>query len=223
MEDIIKDYLQPDFIEEVIKLGASDIINEEIDKGVLFCKELRPGDSFSFYNLPLYVLTRLIKPKIVIETGCQNGASTQAILYGMFRNNKGKLITIDSGKNSTDGSHKLTIGEPGERVFKVLKDRWTLIKDYTFNVLYDVFDEIYKDDQVDLFFHDSDHSSDCMNFELGLAAEYEVPYISMHDHYEQWNSKILKDYTQIIANNRPNVHELNGVYHNVLRLWRKNQ
>lgn len=222
----VRDFLLQDFINECyenFELSEVDfIMNEDIDENLLHSKTLRPGDSFSFYSLPLYTICRIIKPSIVIETGTQNGGSAQTILYVLHKNKKGVLHSIDSGSNSTDGTHIITSGKPGEKISDFLKERWILHVGFSYDILPTLLEEVKN---VDLFFHDSDHSKNCVEFEFKKIIEYIGPnsLIGLHDHYDQWDHRvILKNFNQVLAKNRPNVHFSNGDYHNVLRLWKKN-
>jgi hypothetical protein len=218
----IKNELQADFIEEISKWpGFKEVLGEEINEDLLISKKLRPGDSFSFYSLPLYVVCRLTRPRSVIETGTQNGGSTQAILYALHKNNFGTLYSIDSGDTSTDKSHSLTNGTPGQFVLSYLKSRWELTIGLSYDKLQGILDRI---STVDLFFHDSDHSKGCVEFEFESVVKHcqKRSLVGLHDHYDQWDYRtILKGFQQVIGIKRPLVHSKDGVYHNVLRLWEK--
>lgn len=220
----IKDYLKKDFIEECLSFfgeSVSEILNEDVDEVLLHSMNLRPGDSFSFYSLPLYVVVRMIKPENIIETGTQNGGSAQTMLYALHKNGKGTLHSIDSGNVSTDNTHVITIGLPGEKITEFLKERWKLHLGFSYDVLRPLLDEIKT---VDLFFHDSDHSKKCIEFEFSEIIKNitNASLVGLHDHYDQWDSKsILNGFEQIFAKTRPNQHLANGEYHNVLRLWKR--
>lgn len=221
----IIDNLKKDFIEEcLIYFGESvnDVLNEDIDEILLHSKTLRPGDSFSFYSLPLYVVVRMIKPENIIETGTQNGGSAQTMLYALHKNGKGTLHSIDSGDSSTDNTHVITIGKPGEKITDFLKERWKLHLGFSYDKLRPLLDEI---GTVDLFFHDSDHSKKCIEFEFSEVIKNinNKSLVGLHDHYGQWDSEsLMMDFEQIFAKKRPNTHKQNGEYHNVLRLWKRN-
>lgn len=220
----VKDYLKEDFIAECLDFfgeEVNEVLNEDVDDILLHSKQLRPGDSFSFYSLPLYVVVRMVKPDNIIETGTQNGGSAQTMLYGLYKNKKGILHSIDSGNESTDNTHVITVGLPGERMTEFLKERWRLHLGFSYDKLRPLLDEIKT---VDLFFHDSDHSKKCIEFEFGEIVKNinKNSLIGLHDHYGQWDSQsILNGFKQIFAKKRPNTHSQGGQYHNVLRLWKK--
>ena len=221
----IINYLKEDFIQECLDFfgnEVNEILNEDVDDILLHSKNLRPGDSFSFYSLPLYVVVRMIKPENIIETGTQNGGSAQTMLYALHKNGKGTLHSIDSGSESTDNTHLITVGTPGEKITDFLKERWKLHLGFSYDKLRPLLDEIKT---VDLFFHDSDHSKKCIEFEFSEVIKNinNESLVGLHDHYCQWDTEhILNNFQQVFAKKRPNTHLQNGEYHNVLRLWKKN-
>ena len=221
----IINYLKEDFIQECLDFfgnEVNEILNEDVDDILLHSKNLRPGDSFSFYSLPLYVVVRMIKPENIIETGTQNGGSAQTMLYALHKNGKGTLHSIDSGSESTDNTHLITVGTPGEKITDFLKERWKLHLGFSYDKLRPLLDEIKT---VDLFFHDSDHSKKCIEFEFSEVIKNinNESLVGLHDHYGQWDTEhILNNFQQVFAKKRPNTHLQNGEYHNVLRLWKKN-
>lgn len=221
----IINYLKEDFIQECLDFfgnEVNEILNEDVDDILLHSKNLRPGDSFSFYSLPLYVVVRMIKPENIIETGTQNGGSAQTMLYALHKNGKGTLHSIDSGSESTDNTHLITVGKPGEKITDFLKERWKLHLGFSYDKLRPLLDEIKT---VDLFFHDSDHSKKCIEFEFSEVIKNinNESLVGLHDHYGQWDTEhILNNFQQVFAKKRPNTHLQNREYHNVLRLWKKN-
>jgi len=232
----VVDALQKDFAQEVREVfsDVGDMIDvvlaEDLNDNLLHSKVLRPGDSFSFYSLPLYVVTRLIQPKIVLETGTQNGGSAQAILEALRVNDEeydalGTLFAIDSGPKSTDGSHRLTKGMPGEKITKELKTRFRMIIGFSYDELPKLLDKLQGEGRkVDLFFHDSDHAKKCVEFEMKIMAGHveRDGLVGLHDHYGQWNhDSILHGFDFVIGSKRPATHRKDGQYHNVLRLFKK--
>lgn len=223
----IVDLLNRDFLAEIVnefgKEEAKKVVSKELDHLLNHSLNLRPGDSFIFYSLPLYVMCRLLRPKVVLETGVQNGGSTQTILCALRENNVGRLFSVDSGEVSTDGTHTNTWGPPGKNVSEELKSSWDLRIGYTSNIFPTLLPEI---ENVDLFFHDSDHSKQNVEYEFEAVKKFSSKnsWLGLHDHYGQWDSENImsKDkFVFIIGKDRPPVHQKDGKYHNVLRLWKQ--
>ena len=51
--------------------------------------------NLSEYHRALYIIARILKPEIVIETGVFEGHSSLALLLALKENNKGHLHSID--------------------------------------------------------------------------------------------------------------------------------
>ncbi len=101
----------------------------------------------------LYVLTRLEKPTIVVETGVASGVSTTFILAAMKLNGRGKLESVSL---PTELDPVLPRGKQvGWLVPDDLRLKWKLHLGNSAEVLQRVLPEVKG---VDLFFHDSDHS-----------------------------------------------------------------
>jgi hypothetical protein len=68
----------------------------------------------------LYRKVREIKPKIVIEIGCQNGCSTSHIALALKHNGGGKVFSIDNGQQIGDETGKM-IPEELSAWFKLIR------------------------------------------------------------------------------------------------------
>jgi predicted O-methyltransferase YrrM len=116
----------------------------------------------------LYVTARLQPPTTVVETGCATGWDTALILLALERNGGGKLYSIDipaqEGQFSQLGPGQgLPEGlEPGAMVPAGVRHRWSLIIGNTRLKLPPLLQEL---GNVDLFFHDSDHTYPHMMWE----------------------------------------------------------
>lgn len=115
----------------------------------------------------LYVLCRLLEPEIIVETGVADGFSSFFILNALQANKKGHLYSIDlpnqPGQELKDG--KIT----GWFVPESLKNRWTLIIGSSKERLPLLLSELK---EVNIFYHDSDHSYENMMFEFKEAWPY---------------------------------------------------
>ncbi|MGC2204963.1 MAG: class I SAM-dependent methyltransferase [Thermoplasmata archaeon] len=114
-----------------------------------------PGDA-----RVLYSLCRILRPSTVIETGVSDGVSSAVILSALESNDEGKLISIDF---PLVGIPRLYGKQPGWVVPDRLRDRWTLFKGQSRKLLPSV---LLRYGPPDIFFHDSEHSYDCMHREF---------------------------------------------------------
>lgn len=126
----------------------------------------------------LYVLARLARPSVVVETGCFTGWDSALLLQALDRNQHGHLYSVDlparEGQFGLAGpgaslSPDVSIGY---LVPDALKHRWTLVVGDIRDELLPVLKEAQ---EVDLFYHDSDHSYDHVRWELDTALPYLRP------------------------------------------------
>jgi hypothetical protein len=106
----------------------------------------------------LYILTRLLKPECIVETGVSAGVSSAYILRALEDNQKGKLYSIDlppdnilSGKTS------------GWIVPQYLRNRWSLHIGDSKKLLGPLLDSV---GEIDCFIHDSLHTYEHMTWEF---------------------------------------------------------
>ena len=166
------------------------------------------------YGTWLYVLVRLLKPQVVLETGVQNGCSTELILWAIRRNGAGRLYSIDSGPTSSDGSHatawhQTQDGIPGKGILHGLRPYWDLTVGLAREYLLTLCHRVRT---VDLFWHDSDHSAENVRFEFSTVKEYIRPggLLSLHDFQDQPVGLDEPAYRLIVPQQNP-----------YLRVWQK--
>lgn len=105
-----------------------------------------------------YAIVRLLKPNVVLETGVHDGLSSTLILRAMSLNCRGCLLSIDLPSLDLP----IHVDGPGWLVPEELKSRWRLnIGDA--RLLLPRLSHEYA--PIDVFIHDSDHSSEFQNFE----------------------------------------------------------
>lgn len=148
--------------------------------------------------IPLYITVRLLKPKVVIETGVGYGSSTAYILKALNDNNEGILRSIGVPylfEDQINAKRALLVDEQ-------LKNRWEYIEGY-------VWDN-QKKMHGDLFLHDSDHCAEYMFWELNQAKKC-FKYILVHDAsnnpaftraFQDWRWDILHFKNQMPINAR---------------------
>jgi len=159
-----------------------DEINEQIhnarkfyQKGICKHEALDSIDWMAIQRIILYILVRLYKPTICLETGVFYGGNTCFILNGLRRNNHGQLISIDLPANDIEQTkrHHL-VGDTediasgldiGFLIHKDQKKRWQLIRG-------DSHEEIPKiKKQIDFYIHDSEHAFHFIRKEMSLVWE----------------------------------------------------
>jgi hypothetical protein len=129
------------------------------------------------HGLVLYVLTRWLEPRKVIETGVAAGASTTFFLAGIHDNGLGELWSIELPSREAE-RQMLASGDvldwprfgvgwaiPSQLVSQV-SDRWTLITEDVRVALPPLLREL---GSVDMFFHDDLHTPDHMLWQYELV------------------------------------------------------
>lgn len=115
-----------------------------------------------------WCLVRHRRPERVVETGVARGFTSATILSALARNGRGRLWSIDLPPLIESG----LADETGAVVPAAARGRWTLLRGSSRRVLPELLDEL---GAVDLFVHDSMHTTRNVSFELeqawpGLAA-----------------------------------------------------
>ena len=142
------------------------------------------------WSIVHYIITRIIKPELIIETGVFDGHSSACWLLALNKNARGKLISIALPAHSpiADSIHTaLPSGlQPGWLVPDYLKDRHELILGDAKAQLPAVLDA---NPGPDIFFHDSLHTREHMLFEFHLAlSRMQSGGIILSDDYTSYNS-----------------------------------
>ena len=128
-------------------------------------------DAFSLYRTLLYVVVRIVKPALFVETGTLHGISASFILHAMEHNGAGKLISLDLPSRdlslADQGTLMLPDGlDPGWIAPESLRHRYEIRLGRAEELLPALFDEGLA---PDIFLHDSDHSYTHMMMEMALA------------------------------------------------------
>lgn len=117
----------------------------------------------------LLALVRLLKPLVVVETGCYTGQSTKALVAGVVSNGVGKVWSCDTDSAMIDATvHRLGGLDPSYNLF--VEDGEKLIS---------------RVDNIDFAFIDSGNGTE-RQWEIIAAAKKLNPYgiIALHDTYQ---------------------------------------
>ena len=110
-----------------------------------------------------WCVTRHLRPKRIVETGVARGITSRFLLAALERNEDGHLWSIDLPHPDT-----LLNDQIGAAVPERLRDRWTLSLGSSTALLPRLLDEL---GEIDLFVHDSLHTTRNVDFELTAAWE----------------------------------------------------
>jgi hypothetical protein len=122
-------------------------------------------------RIALYLLVRILKPALVVETGTANGSSAAAVCAGMSANNFGALVTVDI----KDSKAKLVAED--HRSFLHLRKI-----DGSEKELREICEAaVTKWSGVKLFLHDSDHSYFGQYSDYKIAADLSFDLILSDD------------------------------------------
>jgi predicted O-methyltransferase YrrM len=149
----------------------------EVENEAAFFHEMK-----GFWNLPIYVIAsylmvRLMRPDVVVETGVEHGLSSRVTLLAMERNGRGTLHSIDFPNQDvvieSAGYRQTNImpagRETGWMVPASLRGRWHLHLGDARALLPKLLTTL---EPLDLFMHDSLHYYDHMLFEFRTAWPY---------------------------------------------------
>ncbi|MCI4353625.1 MAG: class I SAM-dependent methyltransferase [Thermoplasmata archaeon] len=133
-----------------------------------YLRELWPpaGTSTAF----LYCVTRAMTPQVIVETGVHSGGSSRVILDAVHRNGTGHLYSIDlpfhapwtTSDGRRDATHLPAGLSTGYLVPEFLRSAWTLIEG---DAKVELPSLLARLPNVDVFFHDSEHSFQHQMFE----------------------------------------------------------
>ena len=126
------------------------------------------------WNEFLYVLVRIARPAVFVETGVFDGQSSAIILQAMEDNGSGELYSIDlPATRPIEGStHRMRESslppgqQPGWLVPERLRPRYHLRLGDARQLVPQLLDEL---PEIGAFFHDSLHTYDHMRFEYEAA------------------------------------------------------
>lgn len=115
----------------------------------------------------IYCCVRVLQPETIIETGVAHGYSSWIILNALNKNKKGKLYSIDLPNNDTNKDYNFQ-NQPttGWLVPDTLRSRWEMHLGDAKILLPKILNKL---GSLDMFFHDSDHSFEHMQYEFNTV------------------------------------------------------
>jgi predicted O-methyltransferase YrrM len=154
-------------LTKILEIEENDI-EKYFDESAKFWKIIQDKldergaiERMSFERLQLlYSVVRAIKPKVMIETGVAGGSTSFLTLSAMEKNGIGKLFSIDIDNPIWHDHSGFKVGwlVPDE-----LRKNWKLIIGDSKKELPFLLESLK---EIDIFFHDSDHSYEHMTFEF---------------------------------------------------------
>lgn len=109
----------------------------------------------------VYCLTRHLRPASVVETGVARGITSRVILEALARDGDGRLSSIDLPALDTAIHSEIAAAVPSE-----LRGRWTYVNGTSRRQLPPLLAQL---GQIELFVHDSSHTTRNLRFELEHA------------------------------------------------------
>lgn len=176
LEEVLR-FVWPDETHEAIEGCRTELLRnhgffQEVNEKMILRRSRRTD--CAGWPEALYVLTRLLKPEIIVETGVFDGVSSSVFLQALRDNRKGHLISIDLPATETimGSTHCmpetcLPAGcQPGWVIPDFLRERHTLLLGDSKELLPRVL-ETYS--VIDVFLHDSLHTFEHQLFEYSTV------------------------------------------------------
>lgn len=176
---MIKDDFWEFFKERDIKRQRVESLMKKSQDIVDYCKRMTGvGDYWQISEdeiRVIYTLVKFVNPSIVTETGVGAGVSTTAILSGISKD--ALLISIDPDIPYGKGDREIGFVIPDE-----LKSNFKFVKGTSAEKMREVLENI---EELDIFFHDSDHTYNNIMFELNsIMPKLSRNYIILVDNYD---------------------------------------
>lgn len=172
-QDQVRGYVREIENDQEFLNGLKDKLSDHTDfsPGKYDLEFSMHGGSPFFPGVTLYVLMRLLKPQLVVETGGTPGKSSAFILQAMKKNGQGFLYTLDLAPKKSNAPvmsenqhEKLPEGlSAGWIVPEDLRKNHELVLGESQQTMPELFKRI---PAVDIFIHDSDHSYQNMMWEF---------------------------------------------------------
>lgn len=173
-------YLFPEVNKQTVKEYKSQLLQNSkflTDVNTAMAQKRNRWASWDKWQILMYIIVRLKKPDIMVETGVFDGQSSAVILQAMEDNAKGLLVSVDypaycviEGSTNSMKENCLPKGcEPGWIIPEYLKNRHKLLIGDSKKLLPKLFGQY---PLIDIFFHDSLHTFRHQYFEYKTSWPY---------------------------------------------------
>ena len=181
--------------------------NDAFNKHIKNCLEYLGKSAVSAIEKPeyIYVLCRLMKPEVIVETGVASGISSAYILCALNNNARGTLHSVDKPNYEDElivkcqDYKKQNLSVPpahlpegkscGWVVSEDLRKRWVLKIGLTREVLKPLLERL---GSIDIFLHDSEHSYENMLNEFKTAWPFLKKGGLLVAHDIRWNNAFFE-------------------------------
>lgn len=158
-------FLAPEFSAEAIEdvsrqLAAHAAFKARLDAELKIHSDAY-GGQMTREAPAVYSLVRLLKPRVVVETGVADGVTSSYILRALEDNGEGKLYSVDLPSGLLPKGRR-----PGWIVEETLRKRWDLRVGDAAELLPPLLKEL---GEIDMFLHDSLHTYGHMMLEFRAA------------------------------------------------------
>lgn len=178
INELYQEILEDTFFLQEINAKINEV-RTLYPKGIFSHEYLNSVDWFAIQRITLYILIRLYRPKLALETGVFYGGNTSFMLHALHKNGDGRLISIDlPGQEADQNDRHHMVGDSefipkgldiGFLIPEYLKKHWTLVRG-------DSHQEIPRlHEKFDFYIHDSEHSYDFLKKEMSLVWEKLTP------------------------------------------------
>ncbi len=155
------------YFDELSDDGFYEYMSKKLEP---YKKKVTIGSTLNPISAPvLYVIARIFKPQILVETGVSSGISSSFVLKALSKNNSGMLYSIDLPNASPAGTMIPDGKSSGWVIPNDLKARHKLIIGDSKDKLPTLLESLKK---IDYFFHDSLHTYEHMMWEFKQAWNY---------------------------------------------------
>lgn len=145
-----------------------------------------------------YAASRVLSPKIVVETGVAYGVTTRFVLQALAQNKQGRLYSLDLPPLTPNADRFTGLFVPG-----AVREMWTLHRGASRRHLHKLLERL---GSVDLFIHDSLHTYANMYWEFQAVWPYLQPGgiliaddVDGHCAFSDFAARVSTSFSAIVA------------------------